>query len=101
MAEYINREELIAACKKTHFAVSANDHPYDVVARVGKYFRRCVDEAPAADVVEVVRCKDCIYYQPLGEQYTYKDKPAMHCLCHSRLVKENGYCDEGIRKERE
>lgn len=50
MAEYINREELIAACQKTHYAVNANDHPYDVVARVGKYFRRCVDEAPAADV---------------------------------------------------
>lgn len=56
-------------------------------------------DQPAADVVEVVRCKDCIYYQPLGKQYTYKDKPAMHCFCHSRLTKENGYCDEGIRKE--
>lgn len=51
MTEYINREELITACQKKHFAVSANDHPYDVVARVGKYFRQCVDEAPAADVV--------------------------------------------------
>ena len=47
MAEYINREELIAACKNTHFTVSANEHPYDVVAKVGKYLRRCVDEAPA------------------------------------------------------
>lgn len=47
MTEYINREDLITACKNTHYTVSANEHPYDVAARVGKYFRRCVDEAPA------------------------------------------------------
>jgi hypothetical protein len=57
-----------------------------------------IEDATAADVVEVVRCKDCMWYMPLGDQYTYKGKQAMHCFRNSWLVKEDGYCDEGVLK---
>lgn len=98
MAEYINREDLITACKKTHYAVNANDHPYDVAARVGKYFRKCVDEAPAADVVEVVRCKDCRYceerhYEEEGEKPYIK----LSCKWSNYSHQPNDYCSLGER----
>ena len=53
-----------------------------------------------ADVVEVVRCKDCIFYMPM-EGVEYKGKKAMHCFNHSCLVREDGFCDEGERKKQE
>lgn len=41
---------------------------------------RLLDDQPTADVVEVVRCKDCIYYDPPhvedhGERRDYIDMP--------------------------
>ena len=49
-----------------------------------------VDEAPTVDAVEVVRCKDCEYYN--GE---YK-----YCV-NDIFVKPNGYCSYGKRREDE
>lgn len=63
--------------------------------------KEAIETAPAADVVEVVRCRDCVHYQPMGEQYNYNGKLAMHCAWHSRLSRDNGYCDEGVRKNKD
>ena len=56
------------------------------------------DHLIANDVVPVVRCKNCVYYQPIGSQYSYKGRHAMHCIWHQQLTKEDGYCDGAIRK---
>jgi hypothetical protein len=48
MAEYINREKA-----KVYLI---GDYAY-AAAKV-------IDEVPSADVVEVVRCKDCKYFKP-------------------------------------
>lgn len=56
-----------------------------------------LDKAPAADVVPVVRCKDCVKY--------FRDTP--YCAKHNKgychldgLVKsENHYCGYGEREE--
>lgn len=63
--------------------------------------KRALEETPCADVVAVVRCKDCAHYMQVPGQYNYRGKPAMYCLWHSRLVPEYGYCSEAIRKENE
>ena len=47
-----------------------------------------VDEAPTVDAVEVVRCKDCEYYN--GE---YK-----YCV-NDIFAKPDGYCSYGKRKK--
>lgn len=62
--------------------------------------RKSIDQTPTADVVEVVRCKDCVYYGD-GE-----------CVYHSELendtsaygrwivkVNEDDYCSYGERSE--
>ena len=68
--------------------------------------KRCIEVddsvpnvATAVDFVEVVRCKDCMWYMPLGDNYTYNGKPAMHCFNFSRPKYEDGYCDEGVRRK--
>lgn len=58
----------------------------------------CGNFLDTADVVEVVRCKDCAHRVALPKQYDYNGHFAMVCLMRSKSVKHNGYCDEGIRK---
>ena len=50
-----------------------------------------------ADVVEVVRCKDCEHYKP---QPKYKNSETKYC-CRSAYVRVNAddFCSYGERKE--
>lgn len=52
---------------------------------------RCEDSIPTADVVEVVRCRDCVHYQNGGcnhfGYYTYAPE-----------VDEDDYCSYGEMK---
>lgn len=52
------------------------------------------------DAVQVVRCKDCAYYAPLGDAYEYKGKKAMHCILRASCTGDNYYCADGMRKEK-
>ena len=54
-----------------------------------------IDDAPTADVVEVVRCKDCKYYNRLhhycdGIGYWFGEEDAWS---------DNGFCYKGERRE--
>lgn len=51
-----------------------------------------VEDALAVDAVEVVRCKDCVYFE-FGD-YCYHDGPMEHS--HAR---ENDFCSYGKRRE--
>lgn len=67
--------------------------PYD---RYGNGFNDClervhdaIESVPDADVVEVVRCKDCVYANESGR------------TCHysvGRTTYPENYCADGIRK---
>ena len=46
-----------------------------------------VDAQTAADVEEVVRCKDCYQSVVIGD--------VLHCTYWSKDTDENGYCHEG------
>ena len=78
MAEYINRD-LIVKNPMLHTWKKAD-------------LLRAIKEAPTADVVEVVRCKDCIYNE-IGS------------CTHSQKYDEDNYradyyCADGTPKER-
>lgn len=52
-----------------------------------------------ADFVEVVRCKDCVYRQPIdADRYNFEGRPAMHCILQTNLFGEKAFCSEGKRK---
>ena len=54
MPRYINADELIFIGLDN----PDDDHLFEFVPR------EFIDNAPTADVVEVVRCKDCIHHKP-------------------------------------
>ena len=62
MAEYIDREKLIRYTEKQEVIIKDGTSIADAMRIQGNVFRRCVETAPAAEVVEVVRCKDCKHY---------------------------------------
>ena len=89
MPEYIEREALKAdALRLTGTSEFAFDYcfPY-------WQFAKCIKEAPAADVVSVVRCKDCRF---LGDENL-----ELHDCDHTRgpmRVELDDFCSYGERK---
>ena len=87
MAEYIEREAFMEYWNKEFRHLYPNDKYLVALANF-----------PTADVVEVVRCKDCIHYD-----YQYrreKWESAQKSCCRSAIVKvrPNDYCSFGLRK---
>lgn len=67
----------------------------------GQYLKliKAFSEEKGVDAVEVVRCKDCIYYYPA--EY---DKKGNTCLMLRNMVnapiwvKEDDYCSKGVKE---
>ena len=73
--------------------------PNDAVRCMARY----IDEAPTADVVEVVRCKDCKYceiYYPV-KHLGIESVKNFYCNFSREVVGrfENDFCSYGERKE--
>ena len=69
-----------------------------------------IEELPSADVVEVVRCKDCVHYIPYDWMFSevwksqnIEDYPQNEIGCEwvDHYVKPNDYCSLGERKNGE
>ena len=79
-----------------------NDRYYagkDICEAITELFEH-IGNLPAANVVEVVRCKDCKYWA------YEKDLDTSVCVMHSisgwrRIMPETAYCSMGVRKEGE
>lgn len=56
-----------------------------------------VEDFPIADVMEVVRCKDCEYR---GEPF-YKIPAAHRCTRHDTYIYDMESCTEGVKKNDE
>lgn len=76
MAEYINREDLLKNLKQF-----APEHLTPLIVTL-------IEKHPTADVVEVVRCKDC----------TEWDKDEYECS-HWYGFREDDYCSYGARMD--
>ena len=103
MTDHISRQaaietldEQIALCDKalTSFEISMKDEYAVKVERASlAAYKEQLEAIPAADVVPVVRCKDCKFRENddfcTGRGFPYQ------------LVPDDGFCDKGERKERE
>ena len=86
MAEYIDREAALAICEEEYREqLRMINYAGDTVAwNIG----HAIKALPAADVVPVVRCKDCIH---IGNGY--------FCEYHGAFVVPGWYCWNGKRKD--
>ena len=57
-----------------------------------------IQAAPAADVVEVLRCKDCQYAKPHDDDFWIKNNAPLLCEKYDWYVENDGYCSEGELK---
>ena len=87
MAEYIEREAILREIERRE-ALMVGDKLVSVDA-----MKSFIKNRPAADVVEVIRCKDCRYFGLNDENVPY---------CFNRFglddPEPNGFCNYGIRK---
>ena len=88
MSEYINRDELL-------FELSTGFFPQSMdYTRGVSIAKQLIKEAPAADVVEVTRCKDCcrftedIICEGLG-----------WCDITNKPIRDTEYCSFAVRRE--
>jgi hypothetical protein len=87
MAEYIERE----AAKK-EFALNFGSVSHAVIAN------RLLDSIPAADVVPVVRCKDCKNYRLFWNMFGVE---ISRCMLFGADVGMEAFCSYGKRKDGE
>lgn len=82
MATYIDREAVLRA-------VQGQRGPCRSPAqnRMLDYLKVAIARIPAADVEQVIRCKDCYQSVVIGE--------VLHCTYWNKDTDENGYCHEG------
>ena len=89
MPEYIKRESLIKVLRKSHSYHAETSRDSSLLCRD----IRLVKEQPAADVVEVVRCRECIF----------KQKPKqfgdLQCKILDVPMRNDDFCSYGERKE--
>lgn len=97
MAEYIDAELLMQKLSRMIDYCDKNKdkkfNALNVLFQVGDAIMDC----PTADVVDVVRCKDCAHYIEM-QGFEYKGKKPKHCIWHGALRSENYYCGDGIRR---
>lgn len=88
MAEYIKRSAVFEQFDNADADVCETDDFGGVDYGFGmKNIKELINAIPAADVVEVVRCKDCYKSVVIGN--------VLHCTYWSKDTDENGYCHEG------
>ena len=94
MSEYIKREDAKQAIlgRENHSMIHDYEFNNGLIDACN-----AIDDIPSADVVEVVRCKDCRYWRSDGE-----------CIMHSNYTinaiygaDENDYCSYGEREDGE
>lgn len=89
MAEYIDRKSLgISKCNPDVFKDRAYAEGWNAVIGL-------IENAPAADVVEVVRCKDCKYYVA---NYCTRD---IRGRTNMFYMSDNDFCSYGAKKDGE
>lgn len=91
MADYINREALVdTLTAKADMALGTPKEVFHAAAKM-------VNLLPAADVVEVVRCRDCEQWK---RNSGFADSPNGHCFYHCIDTNGNDFCSYGERKEK-
>ena len=91
---YVEKEKVLEIAKDKYYS-DFHKSRADLTS-----LRELLEDTPAADVVEVVRCKDCKWYQNLE----IVDKVQTRCFNLaglSRVCNPNDFCSYGERKDGE
>ena len=85
MAEYIERDSAINA---VYESFADGKSPYGALISI-----------PAADVVPVVRCRDCIHYKPQQKSARWTSTTPMCSRSATIKMPPDGFCSFGKKRE--
>ena len=90
---YIEREKVLEIAKDKYYS-DFHKSMADLTS-----LRELLEDTPAADVVDVVRCKDCKYAfrHPLGYIYCHRDGRD----AYEMVFRRDSFCSYGERKDKE
>lgn len=95
MAEYIERMSAIAtACKGCN-----KEFPNEPCEPSECYIQQGLFNVTAADVVEVVRCKDCKHYKTRSQSAKWKPKAPCCTRAANIFTKPDDFCSYGEKRE--
>ena len=88
---YVEKEKVLEIAKDKYYS-DFHKSMADLTS-----LRELLEETPAADVVDVVRCKDCKYafHHPLGYIYCHRDGRN----AYEMVFKKDSFCSYGERKD--
>ena len=93
MARYIDADDLSRRMYHEAFEVDSDMQKWDSGCWIRyKVFENCIAATPTADVVEVVRCKDCKNWRPEAKPYSICDLSELH-------AEEDDFCSDGCNEE--
>ena len=95
MDEYIKREDALQATTYLELVPSSDDNIIKLTLLAAQ---KVIRKIPTADVVEVVRCKDCKYCTDTGMSGLWCDHPDNRNPIGCRPT---DFCNDGERKEQE
>ena len=90
---YVEKEKVLEIAKDKYYS-DFHKSMADLTS-----LRELLEDTPAADVVDVVRCKDCKYafHHPLGYIYCHRDGRN----AYEMVFKKDSFCSYGERKDGE
>ena len=102
MGEYIDRAEALSAIsnwlRKAKFPLNASAYNRGEIAAYETSIEE-ISELPAADVVEVVRCKDCKYSDTFSDECEPTEFPLKCLSIRYGGVYQDWFCEHGRRRE--
>lgn len=93
MPRYIDADALVSILNAKADMANTDAKP------LFSYVARMVNHLPAADVVEVVRCRDCKHYDD-GICQLHSEEPDQYGGGFNMDMLENDFCSYGERKEK-
>ena len=101
MAEYIDKKDLIEFIRNTRQRLPHESKDFFTRDNMLLNFEQIVSQMPAADVVEVVRCKDCKRcYEKRTKLNNQLMRFCMRIDGNEYQVNANDFCSYGTPKER-
>ena len=101
MSRYIDADALIEElqrCSYDTWSKDINRTWWAQSVKVKDNIIECIERQPTADVVEVVRCKDCEYYITTDMKYPYCSMMSNKGEGEYYCPFEDHYCSNGERK---
>ena len=96
MAEYIEREAMVAFLEDVH-----EDNDWLVSQYNADWICSWIESQPAADVVEVVRCPQCRNSRPINRRDPYENRyteGCVYCMEHGGGMFADDFCSYGERR---